>query len=171
MSKGLLVTYATRYGSTHEVAAAIADTLREHGLTVDLKPMREIRSLDPYVAVVMGAPLFLFRWHADARRFLTRHQKALVARPVAVFALGPVHDPRDAQEWKDSRAQLEKELASFVWFKPVDVQLLGGRYSPDKLRVPLKMFAGSEPGSDIRDWGTVRVWARSVPAQLQITST
>jgi menaquinone-dependent protoporphyrinogen IX oxidase len=30
------------------------------------------------------------RWHADARRFVARHPRALATLPVAVFALGPL---------------------------------------------------------------------------------
>ena len=78
---------------------------------VDIQTMREVRTLEGYDAVVLGAALYMFRWHKDARRFLSRHRNALTERPVAVFALGPVHDPYDEEEWQDSRAQLDKELA------------------------------------------------------------
>ena len=37
MSTSILVGYATRYGSTQQVAEAIADTLRAAGLPVELK--------------------------------------------------------------------------------------------------------------------------------------
>ena len=57
MSASVLVAYATRYGSTQEVAEAVAATLRERGLEVDIQPMREVRALDQYRAVVLGAPL------------------------------------------------------------------------------------------------------------------
>jgi flavorubredoxin len=36
MSASVLVAYATRYGSTQEVAEAVAATLREGGLEVDV---------------------------------------------------------------------------------------------------------------------------------------
>jgi len=110
MSSTVLVGYVSRYGSTREVAEAVASTLRESGLAVDMQPLREVGSLAEYSAVVLGAPLFMFRWHKDALSFLARHHKALMERPVAVFALGPVHDPHDEKEWQDSHAQLGKEL-------------------------------------------------------------
>ncbi len=69
----------------------------------------EVQSLAAYEAVVLGAPLFMFRWHKEALRFLSRHRKALPERPVAVFALGPTHEPHDEQEWQDSRSQLDKD--------------------------------------------------------------
>jgi len=92
MSARILVAYTTRNGSTQEVAEAVATTLREHGLEVDIQPMRQVRTLADYQAVVLGAPLYMFRWHKDALRFLSRHREALTERPVAIFALGPFHD-------------------------------------------------------------------------------
>lgn len=167
MSDSVLMGYASRYGSTQEVAEAIAATLRESGLSVELQPLRDVRSVAEYGAVVLGAPLFMFHWHKDALSFLSRHRSALLERKVAVFALGPVHEPHDEQEWTDSRAQLDKELAKFAWLEPVALQVFGGKYDPKSLRFPLKLFAGDEPATDIRDWSAIRNWALSLPELLQ----
>jgi menaquinone-dependent protoporphyrinogen oxidase len=109
MPTSVLVGYATRYGSTQEVAEAIAATLCERGLEVDTQPMQKVRTLDQYRTVVLGTPLYLFHWHKDALHFLARHWEALTARPVVVFALGPFH--AEEKEFQGSREQLEKELA------------------------------------------------------------
>ena len=167
MSTRLLVGYATRYGSTQEVAEAIAASLRECGLAVDVQPMREVRTLAEYSAVVLGAPLYMFRWHKDAVRFLSRHRKALTERPVAVFALGPVHAPHDEKEWQDSCAQLDKELTKSPWLTPVALEVFGGKYEPAKLRFPINVLAGKEPASDLRNWTAIRAWASSLAAKLE----
>lgn len=65
MSSSILVGYATSYSSTLEVAEAIAGTLRECGLAVDTRPVREVRTLTGDTVVVLGAPLFMFHWHKD----------------------------------------------------------------------------------------------------------
>lgn len=166
MSPLVLVGYATRYGSTQEVAEAIAATLREGGLEVDLQPLRQVRTLEGYGGVVLGAALYMYRWHKDARRFLSRHRQALVERPVAVFALGPTHDPHDEQEWQDARRQLDQELAKTAWLKPVALELFGGKFDPTKLRFPLNRFAGAEPVTDIRDWEAIRAWAAGLSPLL-----
>jgi menaquinone-dependent protoporphyrinogen oxidase len=168
MSASVLVAYATRYGSTQEVAEAVAATLRECGLAVDIQPMREVRTLARYSAVVLGAPLYMFRWHKDARRFLSRHREALTERPVAVFALGPTHDPYDEKEWQDSCAQLDKELAKFPWLTPVALEMFGGKYDPTKLRFPINWLAGKEPASDLRDWTAIRAWAADLKPILAV---
>lgn len=166
MSSLVLVGYATRYGSTQDVAEAVAQALRENGLEAELKCLRDVRTLAGYGSVVMGAPLFMFRWHKEALRFLSRHQKALMQRPTAVFALGPTHEPHDEQEWRDSQSQLDKELARYPWFKPVALQMFGGKYDPAKLRFPINVLAGDVPASDLRDWEAIRAWAAGLKPLL-----
>jgi menaquinone-dependent protoporphyrinogen oxidase len=162
-----LVGYATRYGSTQEVGEAIATTLRECGLAADTKPLREVLTLVGYSAIVVGAPLFMFRWHKDALRFLSRHREALTEQPVAVFALGQTYDLYDEKEWQDSRTQLNKALVNFPCLTPVALEIFGGKYDPAKLSFPLNLFAGNEPASDIRDWEAIRVWASSLAPKLK----
>jgi menaquinone-dependent protoporphyrinogen oxidase len=159
MSASILVAYATQYGSTQEVAEAVAETLRESGFAVDTPPAKEVHAVTEYSAVVLGAPLMKGRFHKDAERFLSQHRDALAQRPVAIFALGPVHDPHDEEEWKGSREQLDEELARYAWLTPAAVELFGGKFDPATLPFPLNRLAGKEPASDIRDWTAIRAWA------------
>ena len=170
MSVSVLVAYATRYGSTQEVAETVAATLREHGLEVDLQPMRKVRTLEGYRAVVLGAPLFMFHWHKDALQFLSRHHEALTERPVAIFAGGPF-STGDEKEWQEVRSQLDKELVKFPWLSPVAVEVVGGRFDPTKLRFPLNLLPALKqmPASDLRDWVAIRAWASNLAAKLQST--
>jgi menaquinone-dependent protoporphyrinogen oxidase len=167
MSGSVLVGYATRYGSTREVAEAVAATLREGGLAVDIQAMREVSTLAGHRAIVLGAPLYMFRWHKDALRFLSRHRQALAERPVAVFALGPTHDPYDEKEWQGSRAQLDKELEKYPWLAPVAREMFGGKYDPEKLPFPINLLAGKEPASDLRDWTAIRAWASNLAVKIE----
>jgi menaquinone-dependent protoporphyrinogen oxidase len=168
MSASILVAYATKYGSTQEVAEAIAAALREDGQTVDCRPAKEVRSLDGYGAAVLGAPLYMFRWHKDAKSFLSRHRQALTTRPVAVFAMGPLKD--EAKDWQDVRAQLEKELAGFSWLAPVAAEVFGGKHDPAKLTFPYNLIPALKqmPATDIRDWAAIRAWAHGLAVQLQV---
>lgn len=168
----VLVAYASKYGSTQEVAEAIAATLRESGLMVDLEPMREVKTLEEYTAVVLGAPLYMLHWHKEARGFLSRHRENLTKRPVAIFALGPFND--EEKEWEEVRAQLDKELAKFPWFTPMAIEIFGGKFDPEKLRFPDNLIAKlpasplrNMPASDARDWTAIRDWASNLATQFQ----
>ncbi len=59
MADSVLIAYATGSGSTQEVAEKIAATPRERGLAVDVRPVKQVQTLDGYQAVVVGAPLYM----------------------------------------------------------------------------------------------------------------
>jgi menaquinone-dependent protoporphyrinogen oxidase len=165
MSVSVLVTYATRYGSTQEVAEAVAETMQQRGLMVDLAHMPEVLSLEGYDAIVLGTAIYMFRLHKDARRFLARHSHALTMQQVAVFALGPFHD--DPKEWKAARSHLDKGLAKFPWLTPIDHEVFGGRFDPAKLRFPFNLTPLRRmPASDIRNWDDIRAWAGYLAGKL-----
>jgi len=166
MSKKILVGYATRYGSTEETAKLIADTLQIAGYAVDILPIKDVKSLADYQAVILGAPLFMFHWHKDVLRFLSKRQQILLNLQVAIFALGPTHDPYDEQDWRDSWSQLNKELENYSWLKPVEIEMFGGKYDPALLKFPLKMMAGKVPASDIRDMEAIRAWTKKLISKL-----
>jgi menaquinone-dependent protoporphyrinogen oxidase len=162
----VLVTWATRYGSTEEVAHTIADDLLQQGLTVKAQPVAEVTSLDHYAAVVLGCALYMGRLHKDARRFLAAHRDDLLHRPVALFVLGPIH--ADPKEFAEAGRQMKKELAKFPWFTPVSQQVVGGRFTPEKLGFPFSVLPPLRklPPSDVRDWDAIHAWSASLPSAL-----
>ena len=169
MSILVLVGYASSSGSTQEVAEVVAAILREQGVEVDLRPIREVRTLAGYSAVVLGAPLYMFHWHKDARHFLARYQSVLVGSlPIAIFAGGPIGDS-DEQAWQDIRGNLNQELAKFPRLQPVSVQLIGGKFDPAKLRFPYNLLPALRhmPASDLRDWTAIRAWASTLTEKFQ----
>jgi menaquinone-dependent protoporphyrinogen oxidase len=176
MEEKVLVAYASKYGSTKEVAEAVAAVFRGSGLAVDLQPMRKAHDLEPYRTVILGAPLYIGRWHAEMRRFLSRHREALSRRAPLVFTLGPTTPSEN--EWRDVRTQLEMETAQYPWLDPAAVELFGGKYDPAALRFPDSLLAGLPasplhglPASDARDWEAIRRWAqhRIVPKKSEKT--
>jgi menaquinone-dependent protoporphyrinogen oxidase len=145
----VLMAYATKNGSTRQVAEAITAALREGGAQVTMLPARAVReSVAGYDLVVLGAPLYSGRWHRDAHRFLKRHRRELGAVPVGVFGMGPRDDTDEA--WQRSRAQLDRALARRDWLNPAAVTVFGGVDPPGR---------GRQRPRDLRNWQTIRTWA------------
>ena len=165
-TRAILVAYATRYGSTQEVAESIAAELREAGFEVELQPMQEVKRLDNYAAVVLGAAIYNARWHPGAHKFLSQYQESLRQLPVAIFALGPLSTSGAAMQ--RSRRQLDKELAKYPWLKPVALEMFAGKIDPAKLSFFQRL---GTTASDHRDWGAIRAWASALPARIQPAET
>ena len=162
-TKSILLAYASRFGSTQEVAETIASTLSEAGLEVDLQLMQEVKSLDRYDAVVLGAAIYNAKWNANAHQFVMQYQDALTQLPVAIFTLGPL-SPSEAAK-RNSRRQLNSELAKYPWLKPVAVEIFAGKYDPSK--PGLNFFERFLPARDYRKWDAIRAWANALTAQLR----
>jgi menaquinone-dependent protoporphyrinogen oxidase len=172
METKILMAYASKYGSTQEVAEAVAATLGERGISVDLQPMRKVRKLEGYGAVVLGAAFYFGLWHKDALNFLSRNGDTLTGRPLAIFALGPTS--KDEKMMQGARAQLDKVMAKFPRLSPVAVEMFGGRY-PARLHFPHTLIASlpaspmhGMPATDIRDWTAIRAWANSLVTKFQV---
>ncbi len=172
MSDSVLVAYATRYGSTQEVAETITATLREKGLKIELRAMKDVKTLDGYDAIVLGAALYIGKWHPDAHQFLKQRQETLTRRPVAIFALGPIGT--DETEMQGSREQLDKDLAQYTWLKPAALEMFIGKYDPAKLNFGHRLLAVLPASplhgmtlTDHRNWDAIRVWAGKLPATLR----
>lgn len=159
----ILVAYATRFGSTQEVAEVIAESLRQAGLAVDLQPMQQVKGIDQYDAVVLGAAIYNAKWHAEAHHFLAQHQEILRQRPLAIFALGPL--TTGEVPMRNSHRQLDKELARYPWLNPVALEIFVGKYDPKK--PGLGFFERMMPARDYRNWEAIRAWAQALPAQLR----
>jgi len=155
LPRTVLVAYATRHGSTGEVARFIGDRLGTRGLAVDVVPARDVRGgVDGYDLVVLGGALYSGRWHRDAHRFLKRHRAELGKVPVAVFGMGPRNPTPDA--FAGSRSQLARALARRDWLRPVATEVFGGVDPPSR---------HPERRRDARDWGVIEAWCYSVTAR------
>jgi menaquinone-dependent protoporphyrinogen oxidase len=154
-------------GSTKEVARAVAETLRENGLSVEVQQASAVCSLNEYGAVVLAAALYMGRLHKDARQFLAAHRSALMNLPVALFILGPVSSAE--KDWTGAQEQVKKELAKLPWFTPVDQQIVGGKFDPAKLGFPFNLIPAlmKMPVSDVRDWTAIRNHAKDIAGRFQ----
>ena len=167
MEPMVLVTYATRAGSTEEVAPAVAEVLSQDGLAVEVLPVKEVRSLERYNAVFLAAALYMFRLHKDARKFLNRNRAALIGIPVALFVPGPVE--KKEKDFDAARQQLQKELGKIPWLSPVAAHIVGGKFDPEKLGFPFNLIPAMKrmPATDARDWAEIRDMAKELAGKLQ----
>jgi menaquinone-dependent protoporphyrinogen oxidase len=173
MSTKILVTYATKYGSTQEVAESIAAILKEKYLAVDIIPSHDVKRLDDYQAVVIGTPLYAGAMISDTSKFLTRFQTTLENIPSALFVLGPLDS--SPQELQGVQVQLDVNMKKFPWFKPTAVKIFVGALDLKKLRFPdslIKLYRSSKEkpmlSSDKRDWKAIQAWAASLVDTLKL---
>ena len=158
----ILVTFASRHGSTGEIAGAIADELRASGHEAILKDVESVKSISDYDAVVLGSSIYIGQWQPEAREFIDNFEIELKSRQVWLFSSGPIgEDPFPIEEPVDTEKLLVKsgarEHQSFTGRLDRSVLGFGERLVSTVLRAP---------EGDFRDWGVIRAWAISVADAL-----
>jgi menaquinone-dependent protoporphyrinogen oxidase len=168
----LLIAYATRAGSTAEVAEAMGVSLREAGVMVEVQPMHLVESLQGWKSLILGAPLYVGHFPSEFHKFFTLHHEALTTLHPWCFVLGPTRDvPKDFEAARD---QAEKQLKRYPWFGPRELRVFGGKWDPNTMGFPfnlLRRLPGNPmakiPAMDVRDWAAIQQWAADIARQVK----
>ena len=156
----LLVAYASKHGSTAEIAEAIADEIRLTGIEVDLAEAGDVHDLDGYDGVVLGSAVYMKRWRAPARRLLRRLERDLGQRPLWMFSSGPVGDAETDPTWCEPTGTLSRAQRMNLR----DHVIFGGRVPQDPHNFVERAMLRDTPAEvqDRRDVEQIRAWARDI---------
>jgi menaquinone-dependent protoporphyrinogen IX oxidase len=191
----LLLVYATRHGSTREVADAVAEELRAAFAEVDVREAKAAPGPAGYDAVVVGGPMIM-GWHKDARKYLKRHKHQLAAVPFAIFVTAAsltedgvdavqgmpiakdpwlVKKPRSASKLsRKERYALPRHYVGDILkdcapARPRSAAVLAGSLDLTAMNVLEKLFVllviGATPG-DGRHYEFIREWAAGLSAEF-----
>jgi menaquinone-dependent protoporphyrinogen oxidase len=160
MNGRVLVAYASRAGSTGEVAQAVADVLCQQGFEVDVRKVNDVRDVSGYRAVVVGSAARMGKLYGETGRFVNKHRKALAVIPTAYFFSGFMMN----EDTPENRATAGKLLEPLVAARqPVSVGLFGGSLKYANLeplfRWVFSMAKEGMPEGDWRDWDAIRAWS------------
>jgi len=166
MSGRILVAYATRAGSTAQVAEVVGEVLRETGSPVDVVPVKDVRDLTGYAAVVLGSAIWAGKPLPEARQFVDDRQHALSHVPVAYFILCDTlreDTPANRETARDYAGALQEIQPA------VSVGMFAGVRDFSKLnpilRWLLKRVMRLQEG-DWRNWNQIRAWAADLAPRL-----
>jgi len=194
--KKILLAYATNSGSTKEIADFIAEILSRKSL-VDVVAISDVKGLESYEAVVIGAPMIL-GIHTDAQRFLQKQAKILSKVPYACFfsamnvtrQLEMVHseypvtiDPNVEKAPKDQKHLSLKEkyakpgnylkplAKAFRFAPPKEVAFFAGKLEMFRLKLLQALFVmaiiQAKPG-DMRNWSAIESWTNQVARSFEL---
>jgi menaquinone-dependent protoporphyrinogen oxidase len=162
----VLVTCASKHGSTREIGHRIAERLRERGVDVDERPISDETDPAAYDAVVLGSAVYAGSWMKEASGFARRHDAALSERPTWLFSSGPTGT---GGEHAVSDRQMDRLRESV---HPRDHRVFGGVLDPDALgyveRKVIKMVKA--PEGDFRDWQAISSYADGIADALGRTA-
>lgn len=165
MTKRILVAYATGTGSTGEVAAAIAEILKDPNVEIITQNVDDVQKIDSYSGFVIGSSIRAGRWLPAGIRFIKEFGTEMSNRPVAYFTtcLTMVNDNQHNR--KTVMSYMEPILTLAADIQPVGIGLFAGSLDPN--RIPI-MEGVRGPHGDYRNWDAIKAWAAEIkPALLK----
>jgi menaquinone-dependent protoporphyrinogen oxidase len=172
----VLVAYASRHGSTMEIAERIAAGLQAAGLRTEVRSVDAIEDITPYDAFVIGGAAYMLHWLKEATLFVRRHRETLARRPTWLFSSGPLgtelvdkagHDIIEVTRPREFD-QLERMI------HPLDEHVFFGAWDPRDPAVGLGEWlirhlpaSADIPVGDFRDWPAIDAWAATIASELR----
>lgn len=162
MDRRVLVAYASKAGSTIEIANEIGEIFKERSFAVDVLPVNQVTGLSPYRAVVLGSAIRTGKLLPEAMSFIEHNHDALKAVPFSLFIVCLTMRTDDALNRKTVQAYLDPV---YKIIEPASVGLFAGVLNMKRLgmgeRMLVKMIQA--PEGDFRQWDQIDTWARSLP--------
>jgi len=162
IGKRVLVTYASKYGSTGGVADAIGKELCGKGLAADVTLIRNAGDLGLYQGVVVGSAIYMGKWMPEATDFVKENKDILRRMPVAYFLVcitmaRPIEEKRAV-----TLSYMDPILKAVPEIKPLDIGTFAGVLDYSKISWVNKRIlkAKGAPEGDFRDWNSIRTWAQ-----------
>jgi menaquinone-dependent protoporphyrinogen oxidase len=158
----VLIAYASKMGSTQEIAEVIGATITAAGDEVTVLPAQDVTDIDYYDVVVLGSALYMARWRPDAVRFLRRFRNQLASKALLLFHSGPLGDGAD--EPQKAPGAVRRLATSIGAQQPTTFP---GRIQPETARgfMAKKMAQGPLAG-DFRNWDQIRQWAGEIARSM-----
>ncbi|HSW56969.1 MAG TPA: flavodoxin domain-containing protein [Dehalococcoidales bacterium] len=168
MNNKVLVAYASKYGSTREIAEKIAQILAQSGFETETLAAERVSGLADYKAVILGSAAYIGNWRAPAAKFVRKFEQELARVPVWIFSSGPLGSGDAMEEmkgWKYPKS-LEPVISRI---NPRDITVFHGRANFEKMNVLERwmMQRLKQSGSDARRWDLIEEWAKGIAGVLK----
>ena len=108
MSNRILVTYATKAGSTAEIAAKIGEHLSARGFSLDVINVKSKPDPKDYQAVILGSCIRMGGWLPEMMAYIQANQFALNATQVALFTVHMLNAGEDETSKAARKAYMDK---------------------------------------------------------------
>jgi len=160
--KKVLVTYASKYGSTGGVADAIGKELCSKDVTSDVALIHNAGNIGSYQGVVIGSAIYMGKWMSEAVDFVKKNKDTLRQMPVAYFLVCMTLSKPTEENRAKVLSYMDSILKAVPEIKPVGIGTFAGALDYNNLSWLNKKILKSKgtPEGDFRDWKAIQAWAR-----------
>jgi menaquinone-dependent protoporphyrinogen oxidase len=158
----VLVTTASKHGSTREIGARIGSVIRDRGHEVEMRRPSEVETVERYDVIVFGSAVYAGHWQKEARELAEREGELMTHRPVWLFSSGPVGDPPVPEELPEDGEEIRAAIGA------LEHHLFTGRIDKADLSLPERAVVRAlhVAQGDYRDWDDVDLWAAAIAESI-----
>ncbi len=168
----VLIAYASKAGSTAEVAEFIAKVMREAGTAADVRPVKSVRDLSAYQGVLVGSAIRMGKVLPEVVRFVQAQAAALSHLPVAYFNVNMTLKDDTPENRAIADAYFDPLRAICT---PISTAAFAGKMDYSRLGGLLRFFFSRSKGKEDNpipegnwlNWEAIRAWALAVLPLLQ----
>jgi menaquinone-dependent protoporphyrinogen oxidase len=163
MTPTALVAYASKHGSTTDIAVMIGDVLTRSGVEATVRPSELVDDVKDFDVVILGSAVYMDRWQSEALDFARRFESDLRDRPTWFFSSGPTGGTPKAEakvaELLDAHGPPPGQAGKLAaWIGVRGHATFGGRIDEGMTG----LFERWVPRGDWRDFHAVATWAQMV---------
>jgi menaquinone-dependent protoporphyrinogen oxidase len=167
MTNKVLVTYASRTGSTEGIARYIGKTLSDLGEIVDVISMNEVTDITKYNAVVAGSAIQAGKWLPEAVNFIETYKNELNQKSFATFLVCMTLAMKKADSYSGFVSGFLDPVRKMV--NPKSEGLFAGILDinkipsfGDRIKFRISILFGVWKEGDHRDWKTIKTWSTNL---------
>jgi menaquinone-dependent protoporphyrinogen oxidase len=167
MPHKILVTYASRTGTTNGVADEIGKVLTEKGFQIDVLPMQQVTNMAQYDAVIAGSAIQAGKWLPDALQFIQTNKTILNQKTFAVYLVCMTLAIKNNEKYRGFVSDFLDPVRSLV--KPISEGMFAGKLDinkvpnlGDRIKFRLSVLFGVWKEADHRNWLEIRAWAEEL---------
>lgn len=172
MKTTILITYATRSGSTKEIAEFIGETLSANGEQVEITPIQTAADLLEYKAIILGSAIQSGKLLPETTEFVERNKAELSLKPFAVFLVCMTLAMKNISKYRSFISGWLEPIRVVV--KPFSEGLFSGMLDinkihkfSDRLKFRLSVLFGVWKEGDNRNWNEIQLWAKNLKSEIE----
>jgi len=158
-------------GSTKGVSETIGKTLSDLGESVDAIPMRDIKDVSPYKAVIAGSAIQAAKSLPEAMEFIQTYKQDLKQNPFAAFlvcmtlAMTKGESYRDhVSSWLEPVRHQVTPISEGLFTGTLDIKKISS--FGDRLKFRFSVMFGVWKEGDHRDWISIQNWTKNLKSIL-----
>lgn len=157
MTKKTLIAYASKAGSTVEIANHMGQMLSSKGIEVDIIPVQKVKDLSSYQSVILGSAIRVGKVLPEAMKFVETYQETLKQKTFGVFVVCMTLND-DTPENRKIVSDYLNPIRALV--TPSSEGLFAGVMDLKKLNLVERLLikAMKVPEGDFRNWDKIDAW-------------